>query len=212
MMQILMCNELMEQKLTHLIGRESLTLPFNFFIYLEMNFCTELYHLLKHQIAIAPKLSVRIFYDNGKVTGAEQWVPWRTTDALALEKYNSRVESEWIRCLWFCFMTRQLYEDLAAGLVAYYPLNGNAIDASNNGYDGSASAIAGTVSDRFGTSAQAFSFNGVTSKVQVSTVSPFDFTGDFSVSFWMNPATQVARLLKTWSLKLIGASGWLIRT
>ena len=79
------------------------------------------------------------------------------------------------------------YNNLNKGLVAYYPFNGNANDASGNGQNGDPRDVS-YVADRINNFAQAASFNGASSSV----VAPFravtDLT-DFSVSTWFNPAS-----------------------
>jgi hypothetical protein len=50
---------------------------------------------------------------------------------------------------------------VTAGLVAYYPFNGNANDESGNGHDGTAINGVMPTTDRFGTVDGAFSFDGV---------------------------------------------------
>jgi len=58
---------------------------------------------------------------------------------------------------------------LPEGLVAYYPLNGNANDASGNNYNG---RIVGATpcQDRFGKANSAFSFNGVDNYISFESV------------------------------------------
>ena len=46
------------------------------------------------------------------------------------------------------------------GLVAHYPFNGNASDASGNGYNGTASGTTVPATDRFGNANGALSFDG----------------------------------------------------
>ena len=53
---------------------------------------------------------------------------------------------------------------LTNGLVAYYPFNGNANDASGNGNNGIVNG-ATLASDRFGRANQAYSFNGTNNYV-----------------------------------------------
>jgi len=66
------------------------------------------------------------------------------------------------------------------GLLAYYPFNGNANDASGNGNNGFVSGAI-PVSDQWGTSNSAYYFNGLNSYIIVphnATLSP---TGQFSI-------------------------------
>jgi hypothetical protein len=78
--------------------------------------------------------------------------------------------------------------NLDSGLVAYYPFNGNAIDESGNGYNGTVYGATLT-SDRFNQADKAYNFiyNGFSSdRIQVSGTSGLNFsTGGFSLSAWI---------------------------
>lgn len=56
---------------------------------------------------------------------------------------------------------------LANGLKAYYPFNGNALDESGNGYNGTVTA-ATLATDRFGKANSAYSFNGTSAYITTS--------------------------------------------
>jgi hypothetical protein len=57
--------------------------------------------------------------------------------------------------------------DLTSGLIAYYPFNGNANDASGNGYHGS--VVGATLAnDRFGKANSAYMFNGTSDYIRAS--------------------------------------------
>ena len=74
---------------------------------------------------------------------------------------------------------------LTNGLVAYYPFNGNANDASGNGNNGQAlSAVLTT--DRFGISGHAYQFNGVNADILAANQSYLSFPngGDLTISIW----------------------------
>jgi hypothetical protein len=73
---------------------------------------------------------------------------------------------------------------LTNGLIAYYPFNGNANDASGNGHNGTpTNAILTT--DRFGQSNAAFAFNGTTSVIGVPHSTVLNLTNtDFTISLW----------------------------
>lgn len=72
----------------------------------------------------------------------------------------------------------------SAGLVAYYPFNGNANDASGNGNHGTVSGATLTT-NRFGVPASAYSFNGVDNRITAigETGLPTG-TNDFTISAW----------------------------
>jgi len=65
------------------------------------------------------------------------------------------------------------------GLVAWYPMNGNALDESGNGYD--CQSIGATLTeDRFGAPSSAYAFDGQGSHLQGSSL-PFS---DLTISLW----------------------------
>jgi hypothetical protein len=76
---------------------------------------------------------------------------------------------------------------LTNGLVAYYPFNGNAHDASGNGNDGVA---AGAVlrADRFGNPNSAYNFNGLNNYI-IFNSPPTIQIDNLSLSAWVNPAS-----------------------
>jgi len=74
--------------------------------------------------------------------------------------------------------------DLNSGLIAFYPFNGNALDSSGKGNNGTIYGAVST-SDRFGIANSAYSFNGSTDYFSNSTVFTTAPTS-FSVSWWLN--------------------------
>jgi len=76
---------------------------------------------------------------------------------------------------------------LNEGLVAYYPLDGNANDASGNNNNGHVVG-ATPCQDRFGKPNSAFSFNGVDNYIRFESV-PLKKLDDWSLSAWINPAS-----------------------
>ena len=73
------------------------------------------------------------------------------------------------------------------GLVAYYPFNGNAHDASGNKNDGRVVG-ASPCKDRFGKSDAAFGFNGVDNYISFASA-PLKNLDNWSLSVWINPAS-----------------------
>lgn len=71
------------------------------------------------------------------------------------------------------------------GLVAYYPFNGNANDASGNNHDGVGGAVT-LVADRFGVPGAAAQFNGSNSVVTIASLSSNAVT-ELSISVWVLP-------------------------
>jgi hypothetical protein len=82
----------------------------------------------------------------------------------------------------FCGIT---HAGLSDGLVAYYPFNGNANDESGNGNNGTVNGATLTT-DRFDNANKAYSFNGSNNYIQITNGTPFNFTNDLSLSFWIN--------------------------
>ena len=70
------------------------------------------------------------------------------------------------------------------GLVANYPFNGNAIDESGNGVDGTVSG-ATLATDRFGNQNSAYYFDGIDDKIESSS-DDFANGNNVSVSVWVN--------------------------
>ena len=76
--------------------------------------------------------------------------------------------------------------DLNNGLVAYYPFNGNADDASGDGYDAVVSG-ATLAANRFGDSSEAYEFNGLTAYLRYEDILDEIFcapVAKFSVCGW----------------------------
>jgi hypothetical protein len=72
------------------------------------------------------------------------------------------------------------------GLVAHYGLDGNANDTSGSGINGVLHNVAPT-NNRFGQTASALSFQGVIgSYVDLGAPASLQFTGDFTVTAWVN--------------------------
>ena len=69
-------------------------------------------------------------------------------------------------------------------LVAHYPLNGDAQDASGNGLHGTTTGTTATA-DRFGNSNGALFFSNDTDRVDCGNPAAFNFAGPFSISAWV---------------------------
>jgi len=75
--------------------------------------------------------------------------------------------------------------NLINGLLAYYPMNGNAVDASGNGYNGTSNAVTATT-NRFDQAVQALAFNATSSTITVADAVPLRLaTTDFSLAVWV---------------------------
>jgi hypothetical protein len=80
-----------------------------------------------------------------------------------------------------------LLPSLSGGLVLYYPMNGNATDASGGGNNGTLFGGVTATADRFGNVGQALQFNGTNGYIDVP--DGVYFTGsDFTVSSWVKVA------------------------
>ncbi len=77
-----------------------------------------------------------------------------------------------------------LSSNLQNGLVGYWPFCGNANDASGNGNNGTVNGATLTT-DRFGNTNNAYSFNGVSNKIEIPATSAFDVL-QFTISYWIN--------------------------
>ncbi len=77
--------------------------------------------------------------------------------------------------------------DLNRGLVAWYPLNGNASDMSSFGNNGIIVGQTAPAPDRSGTANRAMSFNGQSDYIQIGDVAPLKVQSAVSVSAWIYP-------------------------
>jgi len=86
------------------------------------------------------------------------------------------------------------------GLLAYYPFNGNANDASGNGNNGMVSNAL-PVSDRFGNSASAYFFNGSNSLISCNISNIPTVSAPRTISLWGETTPQASeQLLAGWGL------------
>ena len=75
--------------------------------------------------------------------------------------------------------------NITNGLLAYYPFNGNANDASGNGYNGNVNGATLTT-DRFGRANSAYSFNGIDNNIVLANTSGLNMFSGFSIVAWVN--------------------------
>src|SRR5579862_8636238 len=79
---------------------------------------------------------------------------------------------------------------LTNGLIAYYPFNGNANDASGNGNGGIVSGATLTA-DRFGVASNAYLFAALGDNITTTNANGFPVsTNDFTVSLWVNVSSN----------------------
>ena len=88
------------------------------------------------------------------------------------------------------------HETLTDGLVAYYPVNGDANDESGNGNDGTVYGATLTT-DRFGDADSAYSFDGVDDLVEVPDNPIFHFTDQMTVAAWVKPL-EAGTIINKW--------------
>ncbi len=69
-------------------------------------------------------------------------------------------------------------------LVAYYPFEGNANDATGHGHNGTVNG-AQLTNDRFGRATSAYAFNGTTASIVVQNDTALNFQNAMSVSLWI---------------------------
>ncbi len=73
---------------------------------------------------------------------------------------------------------------LHVGVVACYPFNGNATDYSGNAHHGTVFGPV-PVADRFGVPGNAYQFDGVDDRIDVTDFSTWGVASEFTIGFWM---------------------------
>lgn len=91
-----------------------------------------------------------------------------------------------------------------SGLVAYYPFNGNANDASGKNNHGTVFGIINSVPDRKGTANNAFQFTDG-SKIRVTNNASLTFSTGFSFSGWIRLRSMAGRDGDTGAMTNLGA-------
>jgi hypothetical protein len=81
---------------------------------------------------------------------------------------------------------------LTSGQVAYFPFNGNANDASGNGYNGTIYGGVTPTTDRFGNPNAAYAFDGSTGYIDISQNSTLNvLTTNVTVSAWIRQGAAI---------------------
>jgi hypothetical protein len=90
----------------------------------------------------------------------------------------------WIALIWCSDAVGQV--NLNQGLVAYYPFNGNANDASGNGNNGQLQNGVQPGPDRFGNSNSAYVFDGINDYIRIPHSTSLNFSSAFSIALYFN--------------------------
>jgi hypothetical protein len=150
-------------------------------------------------------LSKPPFYGTGTVqaTIGSRWNKGQFSDCVIddIYIYNRAITPEEVTALYQT--TKSQTVDLKNGLVACYPLNGNAQDETKNGHNGTVNGATLTT-DRFGKTNSAYSFDG-NSFIQLA--NPNDFKNNsFTYSAWVNIPVEPssASYLDAYSVLSIG--------
>jgi|GEM_PF-3159155 len=89
----------------------------------------------------------------------------------------------------FYFISQNVYADLSTGLIAYYPFNGNAQDASGNANHGTLFGPTLT-SDKQNNSNSAYLFDGIDDYIEIADSDSLDMgTSDYSIVAWVKIST-----------------------
>jgi hypothetical protein len=120
-------------------------------------------------------------------TETHQWtIPsCKETDYLSLGiRYKSSLDAYSFDVLDGFESIKEPPEDLQNGLVAYYPFNGDAEDASGNGFNGVKHNMTPTT-DRFGVSNSAYLLNGSSSYIEILGIDDNFDLQDHTISAWV---------------------------
>ena len=85
--------------------------------------------------------------------------------------------------------------NLTQGLIAYYPFNGNANDASSNGNNGSPQNGVQITSDRFGNANSAYQFDGINDYITIPGANSLNPTNAMSVALYFNASQNTIQTL-----------------
>ena len=95
-----------------------------------------------------------------------------------------------ITSLLLLFISTFCHADLNDGLVAYFPLDGNATDMVT-GVNGTIHGGANSVPNRLGLPSSAYSFDGVDDYIEAPYNSSYS-SNEFSFSLWVNPSANTS--------------------
>ena len=92
-------------------------------------------------------------------------------------------------------ITAEAQVNIANGLLAYYPYNGNANDESGNGYNGTVGTGVTLSTDRFGIQNKAYNFQN---DAIISSIS-YDLDSNYTISAWFNTSASNHIRLFLWA-------------
>ena len=118
-----------------------------------------------------------------KGTASQDWFPGDIDD---LRFYQRALSASEVGQL-YAYESQQ--DPLASGLIAYYPFNGNANDASGNGNNGTVSGATLTA-DPFGNASGAYAFSSAYISIPYAEGFNIPTNGQFTISLWANPASN----------------------
>jgi hypothetical protein len=106
-----------------------------------------------------------------------------------------------------CFATSIIAQVPTAGLVGYYPFNGNANDLSGGNNNGVVFGGVAITTDRFGNTNSAYSFDGINGYIKISNASNIN-NNNFTYNWWVTgisfPATEGSNMLEFGSQNFAG--------
>jgi len=109
--------------------------------------------------------------------------------------------------LLFGLFTGAADANITSALVAYYPLDGDAMDATGNGHDGTIIGDPQTIPGMFG---QALEFDGVDDYILVTDYVPVSGAADRAVTAWIRMVNTDVQGIVAWG-QIQGQSKWVIR-
>ena len=106
-------------------------------------------------------------------------VAWHDLMQVAITNFDTTVD--WPK---FFRVTGVVDTNLTGGLIAHYPLDGNADDATGNGHDGAALGNPLPSANRFGDPNAAYQFDGFNDHIYVPADADFDLPGEWTYAAW----------------------------
>lgn len=80
-------------------------------------------------------------------------------------------------------------------LIAYFPFNGNALDATGNGYDGTINGNASLVPDRFGSQNKAVTFPDQSSSISIANSTNLNLENGFTLNAWIKYKSGATKVI-----------------